>query len=393
MTTLTTRPRGPLTLALIVLVAGLTGGCSAIASDEKADTSCATPDGLAIVAPVHANAPKASTDAELDCLIHAAVANQRPVILVTEDGTPEVVLNETYTLDKINSTVLEDSISAATTAVAETIDQAEANADGADTIEAISIAVDALHSAGADQGTLVLDTPGLPDTGVLVMTEPGMLTASPTEVANYVLARQNLDMSGMPVLLRRTGYTAGTQQGLGEYRASVTEIWESVLSKAGASVEVDPLPTTAAGPRTDYQVEPVEVPEQTPFTPTAGAELVYDDSQLRFLPDSAEFTDPQAAKATLREVSEWLTGGSGRTATIVGTAASAGTPEGQVRVSSARAAAVATALKELGVAASQLTSRGVGTNHPEHVDDLDAAGNLRPAQAVRNRTVRVTLSQ
>jgi outer membrane protein OmpA-like peptidoglycan-associated protein len=75
--------------------------------------------------------------------------------------------------------------------------------------------------------------------------------------------------------------------------------------------------------------------------------------------------------------------------TLTGTTASAGTEEGRRTLSLLRAEAVKELLVDLGVASRAITARGVGINHPRHVDDLDVDGNLIPAAAIKNRAVFV----
>jgi OOP family OmpA-OmpF porin len=49
-------------------------------------------------------------------------------------------------------------------------------------------------------------------------------------------------------------------------------------------------------------------------------------------------------------------------------------------------------LVDLGIAADRITTRGVGSDGPGHIPDVDAHGVLLPGPAARNRAVVVELS-
>jgi outer membrane protein OmpA-like peptidoglycan-associated protein len=55
-----------------------------------------------------------------------------------------------------------------------------------------------------------------------------------------------------------------------------------------------------------------------------------------------------------------------------------------------RADAVKALLVDMGVPAERIDTRGVGTNHPDHVPDLTEDGVLLPGPAAQNRAVFVT---
>jgi OOP family OmpA-OmpF porin len=56
-----------------------------------------------------------------------------------------------------------------------------------------------------------------------------------------------------------------------------------------------------------------------------------------------------------------------------------------------RAETVKRLLVDLGVPDQRISTRGVGTHHRQHVDDLDDEGNLVPEAAVKNRAVFVSV--
>ena len=77
------------------------------------------------------------------------------------------------------------------------------------------------------------------------------------------------------------------------------------------------------------------------------------------------------------------------TATLTGTTARVGAPDGQIDLSERPAQAVLEELVDLGVPASALTAVGLGSEFPGYVPDHDAAGTLLPGPAAANRKVVV----
>jgi outer membrane protein OmpA-like peptidoglycan-associated protein len=114
------------------------------------------------------------------------------------------------------------------------------------------------------------------------------------------------------------------------------------------------------------------------------------EDTVGFEDNSAELRDESSARSTLKQLATDIKTGNHRIL-LVGTTATAGTAAGRLELSLSRAEAVKRLLVQLGVPAKHIATKGVGTRHPEHVDDLDAKGNLVPALAVRNRAVFVTV--
>src|SRR5258708_8388813 len=79
---------------------------------------------------------------------------------------------------------------------------AGATSPGVDDLVALSIAADAARSAGAPHAELALLDSGLDDRGALDFTVPGILAATPAEVASQLKATGNSpDLHGLTVVL------------------------------------------------------------------------------------------------------------------------------------------------------------------------------------------------
>ena len=130
------------------------------------------------------------------------------------------------------------------------------------------------------------------------------------------------------------------------------------------------------------------VPDVAPLEPSTKVVLTADSVQ--FVSDSAQLRDPEMAKKKLASIAANLVD-SGSSVRLTGTTATDGTEAGRLELSRLRAEAVKDTLVELGVPAERITTRGVGTHHRDHVDDLDADGHLIPGKAAQNRTVILTV--
>ena len=112
---------------------------------------------------------------------------------------------------------------------------ARPDSPGVDDLAALSVAADAARSAGAPHAELVLLDSGLDDRGALDYTVPGMVAATPFDVASQLKASNNQpDLRGFTVLLLGIGYTSPPQAPLAaKWRSNVTQIWNTVVVSAG----------------------------------------------------------------------------------------------------------------------------------------------------------------
>ncbi len=176
------------------------------------------------------------------------------------------------------------------------------------------------------------DRLGLDDRGALDFTVPGLVAATPAEVAGQLRAAGNLpDLRGLTVTLVGIGYTAAPQPPLPDkWRSNITQIWVAVLRAAGATVAVIPQPGQGPSVSTDEPVRLVPVPATQPVRPRTHTTIVFTGaSPVRFQPDTTAFADQAGAIRALTPIARWLAADRSRHARLEGTTADVGPLSGQ----------------------------------------------------------------
>lgn len=355
-------------------------------------------DALIFIAATHANTPAPALPQSVQPLVDAAINEEIPIAVIGLDGTPEVAQAfETYDITRANPAATADDIRGYEGRIAETVRGLTADSDGSDLAGALFVGRDQASAFGAKNPVFVLVDSGLPDTGNVVLTDPGMTIGDPATLAGEIVASGRLPALAAHVYLVGFGYTAAPQEPLSpRQRDNVTQLWRLSLEGAGARVTVLPVPRAGDGPETAYATKLVEVAKEPAIELTAGplAPLVYrEGSSLSFLADQAAFVDPAAAGATLDKLAAWLTADASRSAVITGTTARAGTLDEQKALGTARIATVADGLVARGVDESQITRQSVGSEWPGYTPDHRSDGSLDEAAAALNRTTQIQLRE
>lgn len=378
---------------VILAIATLVGGCTVANSNESV---CEPAPGLVAVVSVHQNVQAPSVNRALGCTLEATIAAGEPIVVIGVDGTPETLLAQTFEVTDANPDARRDDIAAATAAVVNLINTAEADSDGSNLLMGIGMGADQARALGASHAHLVIIDSGLSDLG-LNMTQPGMLAAQPAEVADFLAASgSTLDLQGFSGELVGFGYVSAPQDQLPiAAQKNTVAIWTGVLESFGMTVTVTPLARTGAGPDTAYTTQTVDVPappmlaiDEPRDEVAEPPDMVYDStSVLGFHDDSNELLDRIAAAAELAPVAKWLAADTGRSVHIVGTTASYGTKEGQVTRSLGRAETIKSMLVAAGADPTQITTEGAG--YTANPPDRTATGAHDPAAAALNRTVHL----
>jgi OmpA-OmpF porin, OOP family len=382
--------------AAAMLITGCTSLSGLNATTVTAAQDCGHPPGMIIIVGAHRNAPAPDLGPALTCQLTGAVQAGLPVRIVVSDGQPQVIDPRLQpvtggTLAQQASPRAEQDVQR----VQQVIADARPDSAGADDLAALAVAADEAHALGVPAAELVLLDSGLDDRGALNFTVPGMVAATPSEVAGQLKTTGNLpDLSGFTVILAGIGYTAPPQVPLpARWRANLTQIWTTVTAAAGAKVQVIPQPGQSPSIVTNEPVQPVPVPSTGEVTPAAHTTIVFTGtSPVQFDPNTASFIDPSAVVQALRPIARWLAASSSRHAWLEGTTADVGPMAGQVALSRQRADHVRSVLVSLGASPRQITTSGVGSRFPQFVPDRNAAGALLAAPATLNRSVRITLS-
>lgn len=361
------------------LIAVSLAGCSAPPPPE--------PTALAIVLGAHANQPQFGS-AALASVLDTAVAENATIALVTDEGTPRLFAKATVGELPNNPATRAEEVRKIRGSLVAAIDGAVATSPETNPLEAIAQGAAALRGVAGSARIVVLSS--------MVQTTPtldftrGLLDADVQDILEVV--RPGLpDLTNVTVELWAVGQTAPPQEPLSELgRRQLAAIWTAVLEAAGAAVVI---PATQVGGSPSADLPPVTpVAITTGPVPVADCRAEVPDARVGFASESADFLQPEVARQVIAEVAEQLRGCPG-VVRVLGTTSSVGTEDGRLRVSSARASAVAELLAEaLSRDAAEFDVRGLGYDTGEGrcvVDRVDG----QPVEALmgENRKVVVTV--
>ena len=270
------------------------------------------------------------------------------------------------------------------------LEEAKPTAPEANTLGAIGSAANALRDTDGNK-TLVVADSMLSTAGVLQF-QTGLLDASPEDVVASVNKEELPDLSGIDVQVHGLGEVRSPQGDLTESkRKKLESIWTSLLNEASAKSVTfhsqlgEDADVTGLPPVTVVQISQIAPALLSPNT----CQQVLTETLIQFVPDTADFADPTVAKQTIAEAAASLKGCPG-SITVTGTTSSWGSPEGREQTSQDRAGRVRDELAvALGVSPSTIVATGVGMEFPEYINDRDPSGRLIPAEAAKNRTVRI----
>jgi len=388
-------PRWALAFAAL-LVTGCSSLSEVVGARTMAASSCGPSQGVVLIIGAHRDAPAPSLDERSWCQVAAAISAGKPVLIVVAAGQPELITPKLVsvhggTLAQQDSPRVQQDVQRVQAAIS----AARPNSPGVDDLAALAVAADAARAAGISHAELLLLDSGLDERGALDFTVPGMVAATPSEVASQLKNSGNLPhLHGFTVLLVGLGYTSRPQEPLpAKWRNNVSAIWAAVVEFAGARLEIIPEPTQGASVRTSEPVKLVPVPTDQPVKPALRTHIVFNgESPVRFKPNSTVFADPAAAAKALTPIASWLAADPSRHAWLVGTTADVGPMTGQIALSKSRAGRVQDELVALGASPAQVSAKGVGSDFPQFTPDRAPAGALLAGPATLNRSVRITLS-
>lgn len=400
--------RVPLLLAVVLTVV-LVAGCSSdeggagggFAGGGGGALSCPVPVGpMAFAVSGRANSPEpglpqAVQDATVSTLTRAVDEDYQPrITLINVDGRPVSAGSDTFASDAGNGIAAEDDRNAFLNGLGEALTGLRAQTPEVDVLGALDLAGRSAGTGGQGgnrPGTVVLVDSGLSTVAPLDFRQRGLLDAPPAETVEALRANDALPgLQGVTVVLAGLGDVAEPQPALSPaQRSSLVALWTAIAEAGGAScVAVVDEPRGGDAPSDVPPVSVVDVPPPPTITPGRTTTLP-DDNSVGFQPDTAQFRDRNAAAAVLTPFAQFLTESPSRRLALTGTSARAGTPQGQVDLSTRRAEAVKALLVELGAPADRISTRGVGSQFPGYVDDVGPDGRQLPGPASQNRTVIV----
>ncbi|MGH3932163.1 MAG: OmpA family protein [Pseudonocardiaceae bacterium] len=392
-----------------VVTAAVLGGCTGAGDPansaaptvgEPTAGRCAIPSGpVAVVVSGRANSPGPVLPARVREIVQQVVTG-RPasrtgpaLSLVGLDGRPGVLAGGEFYSDAGNNFALEEDRRNFLATFETSVRAVRASAPEVDVLAGLDTAAGAARDT-AGEGTVAVVDSGLSTAGPLDFSVPHVLTAPVDEVIDFLRAYGAIpDLTGLTVILGGIGDAAAPQDTLSPgQRRHLVELWTKIAQAGGATcVEVITVARSETAPDGVPPVKLVPIDPPPVFNPgDPGPTVLPDDDTVGFVPNKAEFRNPEGVRGALKPFAKWLADDRSRRVTLTGTTARVGAREGQIALGTERAAAVKSILVELGADPNQIDTVGVGSYFPEYVPDHDANDILLPGPAQQNRTVRIT---
>ncbi|MET7423396.1 hypothetical protein [Dactylosporangium sp. NPDC005555] len=380
-----------LRLAALAMCATLgmtvTAGCGEFRKDflgEESTFTCPKPAhaGLAIAVGARANSPTPAPPAEVRKLIAETMQGCGRITVVRVDGRPSVAGDRVFAptaKTRQNSDIeqakfLKDVGELLTTA-------AKAVEPEANVLGALSVAA----GAAGQGGTVVLIDSGVQTTDPMDLRTSNLPAKKPQVIAE-ALHRDKLlpDLTGRTVILSGIGYTAAPQTPLDDRnRNFLRDLWREIVIAAGVKEPVVlPDPNTSAAVQSNPSVGVVAFPAGAILLECNANSTLPDDGEVGFIPDQAEFRNPDAARNVLKGLAGFLTANSRAVVEIQGFVAHYGRGD----LSQRRADRVKQELVSLG-ARNPMTAKGMGWGpHPNPTAPPD------PRYDQLNRQVVISIS-
>jgi len=387
----------PLTLSILACSLAAVG-CGSQRSTEPGSptmpTGCTKTGPVVFVVSGRQNSPAPGLTATMIVAILRGAKDGSPIGIVNLDGRPKFSRGFRFSDPTAgNPDALHQDQNTFEHGVANWITAIRATAPHADVLDALQIAGRAIRSACGHGGAIYLEDSGLSETGPMSFRQAGLLEAVPRDVVAFLARNHEIPaLAGITVWLIGIGDTAPPQHRLSiSQQRNLTGIWSGIARAAGASVRVDPAPSTASAPVNVPAVLLVPVPPTAAWNPQPGRPHVFPDSgTVGFEPNTAVFRDPAAALRTLATLASYLKANPAARILLTGTTAHWGSFAGSVALSHLRARTVKAALVHLGASPAHIRTRGLGWRFPGYINDQTPGGGLLPGPAEHNRSVILT---
>ena len=250
------------------------------------------------------------------------------------------------------------------------------------------------HDNGSKMVINVISS-GLNPTGLLAGSSD-LLNADANDIANQLASMGALaNFSGIEVHFYGLGQASGEQVIPSSIAAKLQSLYPTLVEATGGVAIVEPDVLTRLGCDADLPtVSTIDFEQDSLSFPHLergqSAQVVLNETVLAFVGDSAEFIDPDQAKATLADLAGTITSNSGATVLVEGyTAASpAFSRDDLVDLSQHRAEAVRDALIAAGVNPGSIEAIGRGDEGATSMN----TGTFDETAAKDDRRVVVTLS-
>ena len=327
--------------------------------------------------------------------VRDAVYSYGLVSVICADGKPDLIISNLYDIpDQYKQASIEKLKSDAekkALALLSSLVGVKANDLELDTLESLRLAVRSLASAPikSRKFIVVMDT-GLSTTGLLDFRN-NILEADPLVIANILAEKLAIpNFSEITVRWSQLGDTAAPQQPLSPaQRKKLIDIWRAIVEKSGGKFEESDIvanPGDILSEQYPY-ISKVEIPAELSIAFNPQKVSVFNEEQVRFIGDTANYVNPQTARNVLFPVAEYMKSHPGFSGLLAGSTASSNNKSFCMQLSLARANAVRNTLISLGVSPNQITTVGLGNSDPWHIQDKSPDGTYIETFASKNRKV------
>lgn len=392
------------------LLCCLLAGCGAAAMEDS------QPRNVACVVGITNNNPLLDLE-NIDELADLTALPGSTYTVINAEGTPREICSGTipdfsdrgYTkamLERVEASVGADIQGRITAAVPLSPE--------VDIAASTALAVRALRANAVEgqRDLLVYHLSGISTSGLVDMTVVPVCEMDVEASAERLVEHLDLDMAGIDVLMYCCGDVAGEDQlplSVQE-REKLKEFYRRLFTGLGAdSVQfMDDIPNSGSY-CFDQQVTAMRTEEtasglQASVIPyerlaereealgkvlSGGDVLDFDETAIRFLPDSTLLADAGAARKSLSHVIDYMLDHPDFELLICGTTASAGSRDSCIAFSEKRAEAVREILLNAGIGGDRVHTLGCGYSSPLYIPDRDGEGVLDERIAPRNRTVKL----
>lgn len=354
---------------------------AAVAATTLSGCASAEPGGTTVIVTAQVEGQPALVSGDMAPYLDGLAAPGDRVVVIMADGAPHAVFDERLGDLPENELDRQDAIDEFRQRIIAAAMTAEPLNDETDITESVSLAADVLAAAPGKRRLVVISS-GLQTTGALDMRD-GRLESDPQVLVDQAATASPLpSLAGADVSMPRLGLTVAPQPPLPQsYVDRLEAIWTAWFTKSGAAT-IQTSPASLALPtRTiehEHHVTPVSVDRIE--LPCIAA---VDEASVGFMPGTAEYRDPVAARVALERVAaslaqcpgDWLAEGS--------VAGGPDTEAAKLALGAARAAAVASTLAQLaGLPTGSVRTYSWGDQWPCRTDDASGDESARMANRV-----------
>lgn len=383
-----------LTFALVITLSAVFTGCTKNEEPVEKTAVCyvvantANSQGLNLQSPL------------VQDTIYSTILNYGYISVVNADGSPEVVLAQSFDIDAKYKNASKDKLAmdarSKATNLISGMNTVIADDPEVDYLEALHLAVRSLSSLeGYDSKMIVVLGTGLSTTGVLNFNN-NLISAEPKVIVELLEEKSEIpDFTGITVYWQQLGDVAAPQKSLtSAQKNKLQEIYGSLVEAGKGTFIYNDIMSNPVNTTVEYPaVTPVDLPEDTPIAfeaDTLNADdkafqepQILSESKVEFVADKASYLYPDKAVENIRPIAEYLLEYETVKLLLVGSTAGDVTNETSLKLSQDRADAVKQTLIDLGVSAERITTKGMGSSDPWHVPNVGYEG----AAASGNRKV------